>query len=558
MPNRAGRAVIPTLLIAALVALLLFQGARPAAALPLPLFTVDPGYLYLNVPPGETAEATVRVTADPKSLIHLYLNAGWLTADTARFFGSNTVRISVSAKGLKVGDVRVGKIEFSDIDHEVNLPVVMAVGGGDTPPPVAASPSVVDFGIVSDAGGYQYLGLAFPLPAADATVRVDADWFEVKALYPHGGAYQMLSVYPIKTKLKPGHRYEGNIEISRSSQPVLKIPVTLQLAGAEPPAVPPGSGEQPGPFRDVPAGHWAGEAIAKLTAAGVIKGLGDERFGPDDPVTREQFAKLLVLALGLPQGTPPQTPPFPDVPADRWSAPYIAAARSYLSGYPDGDFHPENPALREEIAVALAQAKGLAQGLDDLWIFFDDANQISRIARPRIAAARAAGLINGFPDRTFRPAAPVTRAEVAVMLHRAKEICAQAGCGAPLGREDRELMGVSLYSLRDQAESSLGLPVAERPGYVNSYARSYRGGKVEVAYVTPDHIVWSVLVQGEGTTVRGVSIGDSVAAVRSAYGQAELKNGKLTYAAGADLDYFWISFTIVEGKVQAILLSQSK
>jgi len=294
----------------------------------------------------------------------------------------------------------------------------------------------------------------------------------------------------------------------------------------------------------VPAGHWARDAIAELTAAGVSKGLGDGRFGPDDTVTREQFAKLLVLALGLPLSNAPEAPPFPDVPVDRWSSGYIVAAQSVLPGHPDGRFHPDQPALRAEIGVALAQAKGLSPAPSDLFIYFSDSDQISNSARPWIAAARAAGLIGGFPDRTFRPAAAVTRAQVAVLLQRARQICGNpphSGCAAPLGPEDRTLLGAGLVSP------------------MNAYTRSYRGGQVEVTYVTPVQQVWSVLVQGEGATPRGVAIGDSAATVRRAYGpQVELRNGALTYSAGAAYDYFYIRFAIVEGKVHSILLSQSK
>jgi len=161
-----------------------------------------------------------------------------------------------------------------------------------------------------------------------------------------------------------------------------------------------------------------------------------------------------------------------------------------------------------------------------------------------VAAARAAGLIGGFPDRTFRPAAAVTRAQVAVLLQRARQICGNpphSGCAAPLGPEDRTLLGAGLVSP------------------MNAYTRSYRGGQVEVTYVTPVQQVWSVLVQGEGATPRGVAIGDSAATVRRAYGpQVELRNGALTYSAGAAYDYFYIRFAIVEGKVHSILLSQSK
>lgn len=50
-------------------------------------------------------------------------------------------------------------------------------------------------------------------------------------------------------------------------------------------------------FSDVPAGHPYHDAIAELGGKGVISGYPDGRFGPENPVTRQQFAKMIVLAM---------------------------------------------------------------------------------------------------------------------------------------------------------------------------------------------------------------------------------------------------------------------
>lgn len=554
--------LVTTFLILVMATLAAFGSAMPATAATTNV-SIDPTYLYLNVAPDGTAEATVNVTADPGQSVFLSVNAGWLTVDQTRFLGSGTVRITASARGLRPGDIRVARISVALYPTEVALPVVLAVGGGNAPPPVAVTPARVDFGTLPvGQGSGQYLNLAFSAPT-DGTITADADWIDVEPRTFNAATTRVVSVRPVLARIAAAQQYAGTIVVRAGSFPPVRIPVTLQVVSPEPAQAEGVAPAANSPFADVPAGHWARGAIAELAAGRLIDGLGNGRFAPDDPVTREQFAKLLVLALGLPPAAPPEAPPFPDVAADRWSAGYIVAAQPFMARYSDGLFRPGMPAVREEIAGALARAKGLKPAArPDLFIWFSDSSHIARTAQPWVAAARAAGLIDGFPDRTFRPTAPVTRAQVAVLLQRARSICGnppQSGCAALLGAGDRTLVGASLKAPRDLVESTLGPSTGERPGYLNAYTRAYRDGQVTVDYVTPPQQAWSVLLQGEGATPRGIKIGDSVEAVRKAYGlQAELKNGALTYTAGAEYEYFYLRFFIVAGKVHAILLSQSK
>jgi Subtilase family/S-layer homology domain len=72
--------------------------------------------------------------------------------------------------------------------------------------------------------------------------------------------------------------------------------------------------EPPRVFRDVPAGHPYAHAVDALSRTGVIEGYTNGRFGVNDPVTRQQFAKMIVLALGQ-TATEDSVAPFEDVPA---------------------------------------------------------------------------------------------------------------------------------------------------------------------------------------------------------------------------------------------------
>ncbi len=561
MHRRSTRSLLTVFLILAMATLASFGTFRPAAAAgPI---TVDPAFLYLNLEPGGTAEATVNVTAGPDDFLFPSVNASWITLEETKTSSGLTIHLTATAAGMKSGEIRVARIYLSSYPAQVAVPVVLAVGGPSTPPPAVVYPAAVDFGTLSvGQSATSYLNLALSAPA-DITITADAPWIDAAPIGINGVTTALISVRPRLKQVAVPQTYTGNIVVQAGSLDPVRIPVTLTVASPDSVKPEPAAPAVASPFGDVPASHWASGAVAELASSGVINGVGGGNFAPDATVTREQFAKMLVLALGLSPAPQPAKAPYPDVAADRWSAPYIVMAQMFMARYTDGLFHPELPAIREEIAVALARAKGLKPAdKPDLYIWFTDYKGIHPSAQAYIATARSVGLIDGFPDRTFRPEAPVTRAQMASMLQRARAICGnppQAGCAAPLGPEDRTLAGATLARPVDPVVALLGPAVEERPGYSNSYTSTYKNGHVSVSYVTPSNQVWSVLLQGEGATPRGIKIGDTVEAVRKAYGvQAELKDGALTYRAGSEYDFFYIQFFIVDGKVQSISLTQSK
>ena len=85
-------------------------------------------------------------------------------------------------------------------------------------------------------------------------------------------------------------------------------------------------------FIDVPSNYWAKDQIDYFVQQGIISGYGDGNFKPEAKVTREEFCKLLVSTFNQPLETP-VTPTFSDVPANRWSYPYIEVCSEFLTGY---------------------------------------------------------------------------------------------------------------------------------------------------------------------------------------------------------------------------------
>jgi subtilisin family serine protease len=113
------------------------------------------------------------------------------------------------------------------------------------------------------------------------------------------------------------------------------------------------------------AGSWARADIERLLARGLVRGYPDGTFRPDRPVTRAEFTVLLARLLGLPGAKPPALP-FADAAAiPPWAAPRIALAhqRGIINGYADGTFRPAARISRAEAATILARAAA-ALGLE--------------------------------------------------------------------------------------------------------------------------------------------------------------------------------------------------
>jgi len=176
--------------------------------------------------------------------------------------------------------------------------------------------------------------------------------------------------------------------------------------------------EQISLFTDVSASHWAHTYIIDMADKGIITGYGNGLFGPNDQITRAQFATMLCRAAEIKINT--SAPTFFDVSSSDWFAPYVEAAKPYINGYNNNSyFKPNTNANREDIAVALVKYKKYdisGYNEDELKSKFNDWQEISAEARPYVSAAVKHGLINGYDDNTFRGQANITRAEAATLF----------------------------------------------------------------------------------------------------------------------------------------------
>lgn len=168
------------------------------------------------------------------------------------------------------------------------------------------------------------------------------------------------------------------------------------------------AGASPSGFDDVSPAHFAAPYVKKLLASGVIQ--SGRLFHPDAPITRAEFAKLVVLARKTEVKVPPWPKWFSDVPANSSLAPYIytIVSRTWATGT-SGKFHPDKPITRLEAILIVQRAYSLP--LAGPGAFSDVSGDDSRA----VGAAQHAGIIGGDGGR-FQPNRPITRAEAAKIV----------------------------------------------------------------------------------------------------------------------------------------------
>ena len=188
-------------------------------------------------------------------------------------------------------------------------------------------------------------------------------------------------------------------------------------------------GEEPS-FDDVLPDNWAYEAVEYVNEKGLMSGVGGGSFSPGQPTTRGMLVTILYRMEGEPEYENTGTIRFTDVNDDAWYAKgvYWAAENGIVKGVGDGRYLPEDPVTREQMAAIFHRYAGYkgydvtAQG--DLSAFTDAAS-VGDWAREALIWAVDKELINGMGDGTVNPRGTATRAQTAAILMRFCETVAK-------------------------------------------------------------------------------------------------------------------------------------
>lgn len=173
-------------------------------------------------------------------------------------------------------------------------------------------------------------------------------------------------------------------------------------------------------FNDLDLVGWAEESIVRLASAGVVSGTGNNMFTPNGLVTREQFVKMILLALDLPADG--ENAAFTDVSKQDWYYSYVISATELgiVTGKDNGSFGAGEYVTREDMVTIAARAvKAANAALPAVsTVSYTDEADISAYAKEAATAFGSAGIITGMPDGSFMPKDFSTRAQAAVMLDR--------------------------------------------------------------------------------------------------------------------------------------------
>lgn len=181
-------------------------------------------------------------------------------------------------------------------------------------------------------------------------------------------------------------------------------------------------------FSDV-GGHWAASDINKLANRFIADARTGNKYEPNKPITRSEFAVLVAKSLGL-DGNIDQVKRFKDVATSSAAAPYIGAAvkAGVINGNVDGTFKPNNPITREQMALMMNRAllsagysTSLSGSASSYLNVFTDRKKISSASQDAVARMVHESIIQGITSNTFGPQEPATRAQAAIMVKRMME-----------------------------------------------------------------------------------------------------------------------------------------
>ena len=116
---------------------------------------------------------------------------------------------------------------------------------------------------------------------------------------------------------------------------------------------------------DVQPGDWYADAVGYAVQKGIVSGYPDGSFKPNQAISRAEFA---AIAARFAEMTGQQSPAFSDLASTHWSYQAIrqVAAKGWLSGYPDGSFKPNQPITRAEVAAISNRMLNRTPDLDRL------------------------------------------------------------------------------------------------------------------------------------------------------------------------------------------------
>ena len=170
--------------------------------------------------------------------------------------------------------------------------------------------------------------------------------------------------------------------------------------------------------------HWASSSVMTLVNKGVISGYPDGTFRPERTMTRTEFTVLVVKSMGL-QPVSAKVIKFKDkIAVPGWAQGYVAAAAQagLLPQVWGTSFKPAANITRADMAYMIGKALKAKVSKKPQLKFKD---KIPAWAASYVAYCQEKHIISGYPDRTFNPSRSATRAEACTIIVNALQVSAK-------------------------------------------------------------------------------------------------------------------------------------
>lgn len=205
----------------------------------------------------------------------------------------------------------------------------------------------------------------------------------------------------------------------------VNVDVTFKETTATPKETPKPTDNSDWWFDDVSENEWYYNPIKSAYDNGLMTGVSDTEFAPNTDITRGMFITVLHRIDGETKSDVDYT--FSDVNENDYFANAVAwgSENDIISGYSDTEFAPNDNITREQMAAILlryAEYKGIDTSNIDTLDNYSDTETISDYAVSAFQWACGNEIISGFSDNTLRPKSNTTRAQAAVVFDKINSI----------------------------------------------------------------------------------------------------------------------------------------
>jgi len=246
--------------------------------------------------------------------------------------------------------------------------------------------------------------------------------------------------------------------------------------------------------------HWANQCLEGMGTEKLMRGYGDRSFRPERTMTRAEFAAVMIQAF--PEAASVRDAPnFRDVEPSFWGKDAIATAykRGFLAGYPDNRFRPNQPISRVQAMVVIANAAHTSaeamptESAAVLQRHFDDSAAIPNYAQAAIAQATQRGFVVNYPDVSqLRPQAQITRGEATALLCRLNAV----------GTDARYYVPADYVANFAGEQAKLESPVVlldKIPGGIAGYLHTHAALEDEVFFFINESVSGAEMWASDGT-----------------------------------------------------------